>query len=132
MAFGDLHLADVRAYRERMLADTGIEPLFPLWGTEADTPRLAHDMLAGGLEAVITCVDPAQLDASFLGRSFDQALLDDLPPGVDPCAERGEFHTCCLNAPGFRHPIEVRVGARVERDGFWFADMVPASGSFAP
>jgi uncharacterized protein (TIGR00290 family) len=127
-AFGDLYLQDIRAYRERQLAGTGLTPLFPLWGTEADTPALARTMLASGLRAVLTCVDPRQLDPSFVGRSFDATLLADLPPGVDPCGERGEFHTFCHAGPCFDHPIAIRVGETVERDGFWFADVLPAEG----
>ena len=124
MAFGDLFLADVRAYRERLLAGTGVEPLFPLWGR--DTGELAREMLAGGLRAVVTCVDPKQVEADFVGRSFDGALLDALPPAADPCGERGEFHTFAFDGPMFAAPIPVRVGERVLRDGFVFADLLPA------
>jgi diphthamide synthase (EF-2-diphthine--ammonia ligase) len=123
-AFGDLFLEDVRAYRCRQLAGTGIEPLFPLWGTPEDTPGLARRMLDGGLRAVITCVDPKQLDSEFAGREFDARLLQDLPPGVDPCGEKGEFHTFCYAAPIFSRPISVQMGERVHRDGIWFADLV--------
>ncbi len=127
-AFGDLFLADIRAYREKQLAGTGLGPLFPIWGLPADTPGLARDMIASGLRAVLTCVDPRQLDPSFAGREFDAALLADLPPTVDPCGERGEFHTFCHAAPVFDRPVAVRAGERVERDGFWFADLLPADG----
>jgi uncharacterized protein (TIGR00290 family) len=126
MAFGDLHLQDVRAYREQKLAGTGLQPLFPLWGEPQDTPVLARRMLAGGLAAVLTCVDPRQLDARFVGRRFDAALLDELPSGVDPCGERGEFHSFCCAGPMFDAPIAVAVGETVLRDGFAFADLLPA------
>ena len=123
MAYGDLFLEDVRAYRVRLLAGTGVEPLFPLWGTPADTPALARRMVAGGLGAVLTCVDPEQLGEEFLGRDYDEGLLADLPAGVDPCGERGEFHTFCHRCPEFRGEIPVTVGEIVHREGFWFADL---------
>ncbi len=122
-AFGDLFLQDIRAYRERQLNGTGIEPLFPIWGTPANTAALAREMLAAGLRAVITCVDPKQLDGQFIGRWFDVELLADLPLSVDPCGERGEFHTYCYAGPMFTAPIVVQVGETVLRDGFWFADL---------
>jgi uncharacterized protein (TIGR00290 family) len=125
IAFGDLFLADVRAYRERQLAATRLAPLFPLWG--ADTSQLARAMVAGGLRAILTCVDPKQLDPGFAGRTFDAALLADLPAGVDPCGENGEFHTFVTHAPCFERPLDVRVGEIVERDGFVFADVLPDS-----
>lgn len=125
-AFGDLHLADVRGYRERQLATTGIEAAFPLWGNPADTPGLARRMLAAGLGATLTCVDPRQLSPAFVGRNFDAALLADLPATVDPCGERGEFHTFCHAGPMFDAPIGIALGERVEREGFWFADLVAA------
>lgn len=121
VAFGDLFLEDVRRYREDRLRDTGLTPLFPLWGRATDA--LARDMLSGGLEAVLTCVDPRQLDRSFAGRRFDAGLLAALPTGVDPCGERGEFHTFCFAGPMFAGPIAVEPGAIVERDGFVFADV---------
>jgi uncharacterized protein (TIGR00290 family) len=127
MAFGDLFLADIRAYRERQLAGTGIAPLFPLWGR--DTHALAREMIDGGLVAHVTCVDPAQLDRSFAGRRFDHALLTELPAGVDPCGENGEFHTCVSAGPMFQAPIPVRPGITTERDGFVFADLVAVAGS---
>lgn len=126
IAFGDLFLQDVRDYRIRLLDGSGVEPLFPLWETPADTPGLARRMLAGGLKAVVTCVDPSQLSAAFLGREFDEPFLDDLPGGVDPCGERGEFHTFCSRCPAFRAEVAVSVGTFVERDGFGFADLVPS------
>jgi uncharacterized protein (TIGR00290 family) len=121
MAFGDLFLEDIRVYRERQLAGTGIEPLFPLWGRRTD--ELAREMVAAGLRARLVCVDPRQLDAGFAGRVFDAALLGDLPSGVDPCGERGEFHTFCTAGPMFRTPIACEPGEVVERDGFVFADL---------
>jgi uncharacterized protein (TIGR00290 family) len=124
VVFGDLFLADVRAYREQALAGSGVGPLFPLWGRPTD--RLARDMLDAGVRAVLTCVDPAQLPAEFAGRAFDADLLADLPDGVDPCGERGEFHTFVWDGPGFRSPIDVEVGEVVERDGFVFCDVLPA------
>ncbi len=126
MAFGDLFLRDVREYREARLRGTGLEALFPLWGR--DTAALALEMVGAGLEAVLTCVDPTQLDGAFVGRAFDGALLDALPAGVDPCGERGEFHTFVHAGPMFARPLEVRVGEVVERDGFRFADVLPAGG----
>lgn len=126
VAFGDLFLDDVRAYREQWLAGTGVQPLFPLWGRP--THELASAMIANGIRAVLTCIDPAKLPASLAGRSFDRSLLADLPPGVDPCGERGEFHTFVRDAPGFASPIETRTGERVARDGFVFCDVRPAGG----
>ncbi len=124
-AFGDLHLEDIRSYRERQLAGTGLDPLFPVWGTPADTPCLARTMIASGLRATLTCVDPKQLTPEFVGREFDHSLLADLPPDVDPCGERGEFHTFCHAGPMFSAPIQVRLGEVVARDGFVYADLEP-------
>jgi uncharacterized protein (TIGR00290 family) len=121
MAFGDLFLRDVRTYRETQLAGTGITPLFPLW--DRPTALLAEEMIAAGMEAVITCVDTEQLDASFLGRSFDRALLADLPPGVDPCAENGEFHSAAIAGPMFRERLRVEVGEVVEKGRVVFVDV---------
>ena len=126
IAFGDLFLEDIRTYRERQLAGTGIKPLFPIWGTAADTPALAREMLAAELRAVLTCVDPKQLDGHFVGRWFDANLLTDLPVSVDPCGERGEFHTFCCAGPMFAAPIAVQIGDAALRDGFWFVDLLPA------
>jgi uncharacterized protein (TIGR00290 family) len=125
VAFGDLFLEDIRNYRIRQLSGTGIEPLFPLWGSPADTPALARAMVGGGLRAVVTCVDPRQLAAAFAGRLYDEKLLAELPSAVDPCGERGEFHTFCFAGPMFSAPIQVRVGETVCRDGFCFADVLP-------
>lgn len=123
VAFGDLFLEDIRAYREQRLAGTGIAPLFPIWGTADDTPALADAMTAAGVRAVVTCVDPRRLPPEFAGRWWEPATL---PPGVDPCGENGEFHTFCVDGPAFAAPLAVRVGERVERDGFVFADVLPA------
>jgi uncharacterized protein (TIGR00290 family) len=123
MVFGDLFLADVRAYREKMLRGTEIKPCFPLW--ERPTASLASDMLDAGVRAVLTCVDPRVMPRNLAGRAFDRTLLSELPPGVDPCGELGEFHTFCLDAPGFSSPIGVSRGVVVERDGFVFADLLP-------
>jgi uncharacterized protein (TIGR00290 family) len=124
-AFGDLFLEDIRRYREEKLAGTGIEPVFPLWGIP--TEQLARGMIAGGLRARLTCVDPKQLDAHFVGREFDAALLRELPAAVDPCGERGEFHTFAYAGPMFETPIVVHAGEVVTRDGFVFADLLPAT-----
>jgi uncharacterized protein (TIGR00290 family) len=121
VAFGDLFLEDIRAYREERLKGTGLDPLFPLWNRP--TAALAREMLAGQLKAYVTCVDPRAIDPSFAGRLFDHHMLDDLPGGVDPCGERGEFHTCVTAGPMFSNELPVRVGTVVERDGFVFADI---------
>lgn len=123
MVFGDLFLDDVRRYREEHLAGSGVVPEFPLWS--APTDRLAHEMLDVGVRAVLTCVDPRVLPASFAGRPFDAELLADLPDGVDPCGERGEFHTFVWDSPDFSAPIPVALGETVERDGFVFCDVLP-------
>jgi uncharacterized protein (TIGR00290 family) len=123
-AFGDLYLEDVRAYREERLGAVGKRACFPLWGR--DTTALAHAFLAAGFEATLVCVDPRQLDASFCGRRYDEALLASLPAGVDPCGENGEFHTFVSDGPLFGDPIPVRRGEVVERDGFAFCDLVAA------
>jgi len=122
VAFGDLFLEDVRRYREEKLAGSGLTPLFPLFG--ADTTALARDMIASGLAARITCLNPAVLDRSFAGREFDAALIRDLPETIDPCGERGEFHTFAYAGPMFSQPIPIESGVVVERDGFVFADLV--------
>ena len=121
VAFGDLFLEDVRAYRERMLAGSGIEPVFPLWGRP--TRALAAEMITTGLRARIVCLDPRRLPASFAGREFDAALFAELPADVDPCGENGEFHTCVTGGPMFRQSLDVVPGETVERDGFVFADL---------
>ena len=120
VAFGDLFLADVRAYRETQLKPTGLEPLFPLW--QIPTDALAREMIASGLRARLSCVDTKQLPGSFAGREFDASLLDDLPPETDPCGERGEFHTCVYAGPMFREELRLEAGEVVDREGFVFAD----------
>ena len=120
---GDLFLEDVRQYRVDRLAGSGLAPLFPIWKTKS-TAALAQDMLDAGLRATLTCVNPQQLDRSFAGRTFDSSFLADLPAGVDPCGENGEFHSFAHAGPMFNHPIAVRVGEIVDRDGFVFADLV--------
>lgn len=123
VAFGDLFLEDVRAYREDKMRGSGLEPLFPLWGTP--TRALAEEMIDAGLRAYLTCVDPRKVDASFAGRAFDRALLAGLRAEVDPCGERGEFHSFVWDGPMFARPLAVEPGIVVERDGFVFADVVP-------
>jgi diphthamide synthase (EF-2-diphthine--ammonia ligase) len=125
VAFGDLFLEDIRRYREERLAGTGLTPMFPLFG--AETTALARTMVAGGLRARLTCVNPKVVDRRFAGREFDSALLDELPPSVDPCGERGEFHSFAYAGPMFDKPIAIASGEVVERDGFVFADVLPAS-----
>lgn len=120
IAFGDLFLPDIRAYRETQLKPTGLKPLFPLW--KIPTAELAREMLAGGLRAKLACVDTKQLPSTFAGRDFDASLLQDLPPEVDPCGERGEFHTCVYDGPMFTTPLCLEAGELVNRDGLMFAD----------
>ena len=122
VAFGDLFLEDIRAYRERNLAGSGLEPLFPLW--LGPTPQLAQQMIAGGLKAKLVCVDPKKLDRTFAGREFDAQLLRDLPPDVDPCGENGEFHTCVYAGPMFSRELPISTGEVVERDGFVYCDAI--------
>jgi uncharacterized protein (TIGR00290 family) len=122
MAFGDLFLPDVRAYREKQLKPTGLEPLFPLW--EVPTAEFARTMIAGGLRARLTCVDTKQLSSEFAGREFDAALLNDLPTETDPCGERGEFHTCVYAGPMFATRLNLEAGEVVDRDGFVYADFL--------
>jgi diphthamide synthase (EF-2-diphthine--ammonia ligase) len=123
VAFGDLFLEDVRRYREERMSGTGLVPLFPLWGRP--TRALAEEMIALGQRAVLTCVDPRALPRAFAGRAFDAALLRELPAAVDPCGERGEFHSFAWDGPAFRRPVPVRVGEVVDREGFVFADLLP-------
>ncbi len=123
LAFGDLFLADVRSYREHLLNQLGWTPVFPLWGR--DTGRLAREFISQGFRAVLTCVDTTQLGPEFVGREFDEELLADLPESVDPCGERGEFHTCVYDGPIFRSPIQLERGERVRRDNrFEYCDLI--------
>jgi len=123
MAFGDLFLRDIRNYREEKLKETGITPIFPIW--EIPTHELARRMISEGLRAYITCVDPKKMPPRFAGREFGPSLLEELPDSVDPCGENGEFHTFAVDGPMFNHPVGIRVGERIERDGFVFADLHP-------
>ena len=122
-SFGDLFLDDIRKYREERLAGSGLTPMFPLFGTADDTPALARRMIAAGLRARITCLNPKVMDRMFAGREFDAALLDELPASIDPCAESGEFHTCAYDGPMFNRRIPVETGITVERDGYVFTDL---------
>ena len=124
VAFGDLYLRDVRAYREKQLLGTGLEPVFPLW--DVPTRELAAQMLEAGVRAKLTCIDPAKVDEAFAGREFNMAMIRELPEGVDSCGENGEFHSFVYDSPTFREAIPVRVGEIVRRDGFVFADVIPA------
>jgi uncharacterized protein (TIGR00290 family) len=122
-AFGDLFLEDVRRYREEKLAGSGLTPLFPIWGIP--TPELAEQMIAGGLRARLACVDTRVLDASFIGREWDAALLRELPAGVDPCGEKGEFHTCVYAGPMFTEPLHLEAGEIVTKPPFTWRDLIP-------
>jgi uncharacterized protein (TIGR00290 family) len=124
MAFGDLFLEDIRSYREQQLKPTGLTPVFPVW--QIPTHQLARELIDAGVKAKITCVDPAKLDPAFAGRDYDLDFLRDLPSSVDPCGENGEFHTFVYDAPVFSHAIPIRTGEIVRRDGFVFADVIPA------
>jgi diphthamide synthase (EF-2-diphthine--ammonia ligase) len=127
MAFADLFLADIRAYREEKLSGAGWSAVFPVWGR--DTGELAREFIEGGFEAVLVCVDPSKLDPSFVGRAFDSELLADLPDSVDPCGENGEFHTFVHAGPIFTRRIPIELGEAVIRGGFAFQDLVPAAVS---
>ena len=124
VVFGDIFLEDLRVYRERNLALLGMEALFPLW--KRDTRELARDFVNQGFRAITVCVDPRVLDPSFAGRELDESFFADLPPGVDPCGENGEFHTFVFDGPIFQQPINIQVGEKVNRDGFCFCDLLPA------
>jgi len=123
IAFADLFLEDIRRYREDRLAGSGLTPVFPLFDDPNRTPALAREMIAGGLRARITCVDPRQLDRSFAGREFDARFLADLPLSVDPCGECGEFHSFAYDGPMFDRPIAIETGVTIDRDGFIFTDL---------
>jgi uncharacterized protein (TIGR00290 family) len=129
IAFGDLFLTDVRAYRERLVAGTGLRPVFPLWGKPTDD--LARRFVSSGFKAVIVCVDPRQIDVSHCGTEYDDALLKALPTSADPCGERGEFHTFVYDGPMFWQPIATQRGVVVEREGFVFCDLLPADADSA-
>jgi len=129
IAFGDLFLADVRAYRERLVEQTGLRPVFPLWGKP--TGDLARRFVSSGFRAVVVCVDPRQIDVSHCGSEYDAALLDGLPTSADPCGERGEFHTFVYDGPMFGEPIATQRGVVVERDGFAFCDLLPDDANSA-
>jgi uncharacterized protein (TIGR00290 family) len=122
LAFGDLFLEDVKKFRVKMLESTAISPVFPLWNRP--TRSLAEEMIKAGQKAIITCVDPRKVPATFVGREFNRSFLEDLPENVDPCGENGEFHSFVYDSPLFKMPIPVQVGEIVERDGFVFADVV--------
>jgi diphthamide synthase (EF-2-diphthine--ammonia ligase) len=126
-AFGDLFLEDIREYRVQLLQGSGLEPLFPIWCGAEGTGALAEAMIQSGLRAILTCVDPRACPAEFAGREFNAELLHALPASVDPCGERGEFHTFCFAGPLFHAPIEVETGETSERDGFLFTDVRPAT-----
>ncbi len=125
VGFGDLFLEDIRRYREEAMAGSGLAPVFPLWMRPTDV--VAREILTSGIRAVVTCVDLAQASPALAGRWYDEAFLTDLPPGIDPCGEHGEFHTFVVDGPGLSRPIEVTVGETVERDGFAFTDVVPVA-----
>ena len=127
VVFGDLFLEDIRQYREQQLARCAMTPVFPLW--KLDTEELARQMVAEGLEAWLACIDPRKLDCRFAGRKFDARLLEELPAGIDPCGEYGEFHTYACAGPMFRSPIPVATGEVVEREGFVYADLLPGAKS---
>ena len=124
IAFGDLFLQDIRDYRIRQLQGTSLEPIFPVW--QIPTNKLAREMIAAGVKAKITCVDPSKLAKAFAGQDYDLNFLEALPDGVDPCGENGEFHTFVYDSPVFSGPIAVKTGTIIERDGFVFADVLPA------
>ncbi len=123
VAFGDLYLEDVRVYRERMMQEINLTPVFPIW--QQPTDRLSREMVQSGLRAIITCIDPKKLSSDFVGRTYDETFLDDLPDEIDPCGENGEFHSYAYSGPMFNESISIAVGEVVERDGFVFADLIP-------
>nr|WP_227021249.1 adenine nucleotide alpha hydrolase [Oceaniferula marina] len=127
MAFGDLYLEDVRQYREKQLEGSGIQPMFPIWGL--DTKELSQEMLASGLRAMITCVDPKQVPVELAGKEYDADFLSQLPDGMDPCGENGEFHSFSFDGPMYEKPVPFHLGEVVEREGFVFADLLPGASS---
>lgn len=127
IAFGDLYLEDIRKYRETQFGGSGLKLLFPIWGIP--TRDLANQIVGSGLKARLTCVDPRAVPAEWAGREYDKQLLAEMPPSVDPCAENGEFHTFVYDGPIFRSPIGIIRGETVQRDGFFFADLLPGSAS---
>ncbi len=124
VAFGDLFLEDIRKFREAQLQPLDLEPQFPIWGT--NTAELAQEFVCLGFKAVVICLDPNQIDPSFLGRELDATFFADLPSSVDPCGENGEFHTFVYDGPDFENPVEFELGEAVNRDSFWFRDLIPA------
>jgi len=129
IAFGDLFLEDIKEYREAKLSGSGISPLFPIWRMPTD--RLAKEMISNGLRALVTCIDPRHLAPSFAGREFNEQFLIDLPAAVDPCGERGEFHTFAFDGPMFRKPVTIEVGEVKEREGFVYADLLASENPYA-
>ena len=130
VVFGDLFLEDIRAYREKMMAGSGLAPMFPLW--REDTRLLSGAFLSAGFRATVICIDPSALPPGFVGLPYDRAFIDDLPEGVDPCGENGEFHTFVHDGPNFRYPLRTMLGVKVERSGFHFADLLPIATGHAP
>lgn len=124
VAFGDLFLADIRSYREKQMSAWHLDPLFPIWNMP--TAELSKEMVENGLKAILTCVDPRQCPPEFVGRQYDLDFLNELPENIDPCGENGEFHTFAFDGPMFQNPVDVVAGEIVERDGFVFADLLPA------
>jgi uncharacterized protein (TIGR00290 family) len=123
VAFGDIFLEDLRVYREQNLSKVGMEAVFPIW--KRNTRELARELIRLGFRAIAVCIDPRVLDPSFAGRELDKSFFSDLPPGVDPCGENGEFHTFVFDGPIFRKPVQFRAGETVHRDGFYFCDLLP-------
>ena len=130
VVFGDLFLEDIRAYREKMMAGSGLAPMFPLW--REDTRLLSGAFLSAGFRATVICIDPSALPPGFVGLPYDRAFIDDLPEGADPCGENGEFHTFVHDGPNFRYPLRTMLGVKVERSGFHFADLLPIATGHAP
>jgi len=124
VVFGDLFLEEIRTYRERLLAKHAMIGIYPVW--KRSTPALIREFISLGFKTAVVCVDPAQLDPSFLGRLIDEEFLSQLPPEVDPCGENGEFHTFVFDGPIFRHPVTFTFGEKIYRDSFWFRDLLPA------